>query len=202
MLRNKSTMLLWQNFSRSLGSIWQLSTKDLRVSLEEKMKAMYQQEQQHQFLVNKASYSEAIELSKDEFVKMMLLDGCFIIELFRDLNMNNFAYSSLLSKRWMLPVVRFDIITLENQLLMIVLRKLFTMTRRKSTPEPLLEELALCFFDPLMPRSLDIRRQSIKSTIESSIEGSHPHDFKHLLDLFHSSISLGKVKQCKEPHMY
>ena len=272
MLGKKSTIMIWLNFSRSLGSIRQMCTKDLRVCLEEKMKAMYQQEQQHKFLANKVSiwhvpdnlrevkpraydphfisigpynhgsstlqgserlkwlslnrlvdsgeqtgvelhnliaalqdieddaracYSEDIKLSKDEFVKMMLLDGCFIIDLFRDLKLNNFACSSLLSKRWILSVVRRDLITLENQLPMIVLRKLFAV-RRKSTPELLLEELALRFFDPLMPRSPDILRQSINSTIE----GSHQHNFKHLLDLFHSSISLRKVKRCKEPHMY
>ena len=115
-------------------------------------------------------YSEDIKLSKDEFVKMMLLDGCFVIELFRDLKLNNFACSSLLSKRWMLPVARRDLVTLENQIPMIVLKKLFDITRRKSATEPLLEELALRFFDPLMPRSAKILRQSVESPLNHTVK--------------------------------
>ncbi|XP_021859000.1 UPF0481 protein At3g47200-like isoform X3 [Spinacia oleracea] len=144
-------------------------------------------------------YSDDVKLSREEFVYMMLLDGCFIVDLFKELNQKNFvcSNSSLLSKRWMLPVVRRDLITLENQLPMIVLKKIFDATRTNSTEEGSLEELALRFFDPLMPREEDVLQQSI-----TSVNGNH-QKFQHLLDIFHSSITLGnKVKRSKEPHMY
>ncbi|KAL2921548.1 hypothetical protein RDABS01_013039 [Bienertia sinuspersici] len=144
-------------------------------------------------------YSEDVELSRDAFVEMMLLDGCFIVELFRDLQKNNFVSSSLLSKRWMLPVVRRDLITLENQLPMIVLKKIFEQTMIRSdsnSKNASLEELALNFFDPLMPREGSLLQQSIDSVTSSS------QNFHHLLDVFHSSISQGLVSRGKEPHMY
>lgn len=95
---------------------------------------------------------------------MMLLDGCFIIELFATL--------SMLSKRWMLPVVHRDLIILENQIPMLVLKNLFEETKKSTkTIEPSFKELALRFFNPLMPRSPQmILKQSIdlESTTTSS----------------------------------
>ncbi|XP_021725915.1 UPF0481 protein At3g47200-like [Chenopodium quinoa] len=148
-------------------------------------------------------YSEDVkitQLSRDEFVNMMLLDGCFIVELFKELNENKFASpTTLLPKRWMLPAVRRDLITLENQLPMIVLKKIFDETRTKSMEETSLEWLALCFFNPLMFRDDKLLQRSYESIASNPKKTTH----HHLLDLFHSSITPGdKEKRGEEDHMY
>ncbi|XP_062162472.1 UPF0481 protein At3g47200-like [Alnus glutinosa] len=75
-------------------------------------------------------YAEPISLSTNEFVEMMLLDGCFIIELFR-----KFVMWDLIDQRdpifqfsWMLYSLKRDLLLFENQIPFFVLTKLFEMT--------------------------------------------------------------------------
>nr|BAM64834.1 hypothetical protein [Beta vulgaris] len=182
-----SEKLKWLSLNRLVGL-----SEGLRVEELDKLVTVLEDVEQEA----RKCYSEDVKLSRDEFVKMMLLDGCFIVELFRELEENNFASSSLLSKRWMLPVVRRDLITLENQLPLIVLKKIFDVITITKSPsrgaDTSLEELALDFFDPLMPREKNLRKP---------ING-YDQNFQHLLDVFHSSITHGEVERRKEPHMY
>ncbi|XP_057547432.1 UPF0481 protein At3g47200-like [Amaranthus tricolor] len=145
------------------------------------------------------SYSEEIGLSSEKFVEMMLLDGCFIVHLFKELNENDFnSCLSLLPKRWMLPVVRRDLITLENQLPMIVLKTIYKETRSNSNKETSLERLVLNFINPLMRREKNVLEQCIMDLTTSNKDKC----YHHLLDVFHSSLSLRKANRGKEPHMH
>ncbi|KAL0013599.1 hypothetical protein SO802_000668 [Lithocarpus litseifolius] len=93
------------------------------VELEPVMEAMEKLEEKAQ-----SCYSDEVKLRKGQFAKMMLIDGCFIIELFKELNQKqNFTQQKLdideersLIKRWMLPTLRRDLIMLENQLPLIL----------------------------------------------------------------------------------
>ncbi|XP_035546528.1 uncharacterized protein LOC108994244 [Juglans regia] len=92
-------------------------------------------------------YAESIEYTPEEFVKILLIDGCFIIELFRKL-----AYDELREKEdpiftmsYMLQFLYNDLILLENQVPWIVLECLFNMTKQQIHTESLLE-LAIQFF--------------------------------------------------------
>ncbi|KAL7117909.1 hypothetical protein ACP275_03G101800 [Erythranthe tilingii] len=80
------------------------------------------------------------DFTSDQFVLMMLVDGCFIVEFLRKLFWVNlrekddpvFRYRGLLGK------VQFDLILLENQVPFFVLDKLFSMTIDESDDVTLL----------------------------------------------------------------
>ncbi|MBA0712221.1 hypothetical protein Golax_011335, partial [Gossypium laxum] len=108
------------------------------------MKAMEDLEQD----ARRCYWDNAEQHSKDKFVRMMLVDGCFIVELLRELKHNNFQCAPSV-QRWMLPTLRQDLIMLENQLPLFVLQKLFELTKRSEESSTCLEQLALCFFNIL-----------------------------------------------------
>ncbi|KAG6619489.1 hypothetical protein I3843_01G118200 [Carya illinoinensis] len=83
-------------------------------------------------------YAERISLKKGEFVEMMLLDGCFIIELFRKWEMSSprDEHDPIFQLDWMLPKIARDLLLFENQLPFFVLTKLFLMIERSQTLHP------------------------------------------------------------------
>ncbi|KAM7490185.1 hypothetical protein LguiA_033106 [Lonicera macranthoides] len=93
-------------------------------------------------------YSEIIQMDSDKFVTMMLVDGCFIIELllgtcfedFRDID-----HSILSSARLWNDIYR-DLILLENQIPFFVLEGIFNIAMTDFELPPFLI-LALCYFD-------------------------------------------------------
>ncbi|CAN6719682.1 unnamed protein product [Malus baccata var. baccata] len=123
-------------------------------------------------------------LSVDDFVEMMVLDGCFIIELFR--HVRNYIYDDhdendrkddpILSMLWLIPVLSRDLLKLENQLPFSVLQKLYEISMDHKNGEDPLFLLALKFFNISLPRPIEF----LKSL--STLEG------KHSLDLFHLSF--------------
>jgi hypothetical protein len=71
-------------------------------------------------------YAETSKLNRIEFLKMILLDGIFIIELFR----RNFKEEErekdyILSKPWLREGIQHDLLLLENQLPYFVLEDLY-----------------------------------------------------------------------------
>ncbi|KAL1321056.1 hypothetical protein HN51_065786 [Arachis hypogaea] len=106
----------------------------------------------------RSCYKEEIALESDEFLKMMLIDGSFVIQLLRDLSQQDgILQTSYLSSRWMLPVIRRDLIMLENQIPFFVLNELFDLTNTNSVsrqqqkqPRKSLKYLSLEFFYPLL----------------------------------------------------
>ena len=72
-------------------------------------------------------YAEPISLTTNEFVEMLLLDGCFIIELFRRLVMMDLRdeHDPIFQFDWMFNSLNRDLLLFENQLPFFVLTKLF-----------------------------------------------------------------------------
>lgn len=75
-------------------------------------------------------YGGSISLDKEEFVEMMLLDGCFVVEVIRknfrqELREDNDLIFKL---EWMLSFIARDMFLVENQLHFFVLWELFSMT--------------------------------------------------------------------------
>ena len=137
-------------------------------------------------------YSEKIGLRRDQFLKMMLIDGCYVIELLK---------GSTDIKRWMLPALRRDLIMLENQLPLFVLRKLFDVTTRNisssCSSSITLEELAFSFLCPLLQGDSEAYSK-IYSTASNNIHQHH----KHLLDLFRNIIlPAGNISRGNQIHM-
>ncbi|XP_058082941.1 UPF0481 protein At3g47200-like [Magnolia sinica] len=110
----------------------------------------------------------------NEFVKMMVLDGCFIVELFLKLKEELHELDPIFSMIWMLPLIGYDMLLLENQIPFLVLQCIFEMASPVDKPVPYsLPELALDFFDLFMPRNKEILIR---------------YPVHHLLHLFHSHL--------------
>ncbi|KAF6148943.1 hypothetical protein GIB67_028780 [Kingdonia uniflora] len=78
---------------------------------------------------SRACYAEAINMSSEEFVRMMLFDGCFMIELFSRYRTRKPATKNdpIFNVYGMLETIRRDMLLLENQLPFIVLEHLFNI---------------------------------------------------------------------------
>lgn len=123
-------------------------------------------------------YAHEIGLSSDDFVRMMVLDGCFILELFRKYHFQgcNMEWKDFLfDATWIVPSLRRDLILLENQIPFRILDRLYQLSDSHTQDLPL-GELAVDFFDPILPTVL--RNQKY------STEAKH----LHLLDLLRTYL--------------
>ncbi|KAL3741110.1 hypothetical protein ACJRO7_022255 [Eucalyptus globulus] len=126
----------------------------------------------------RSRYADDVKLSRDEFIEMMTIDGCFVLQLLREVGGRS---SSSLLQRWMLPTLRRDLIKLENQLPMIVLDELLDLVDANSRCEYSIlspQDLALKFFNPLLQRDSHTNAAGTTGMNEAC----------HFLDLFRSSI--------------
>ncbi|KAK9182810.1 hypothetical protein WN944_025956 [Citrus x changshan-huyou] len=132
----------------------------------------------------KNCYGGSLSLETDKFVLMMLLDGCFIVEVIR-----KFALTCLrgdddpiFKLSWMLPSIAQDMILLENQLPFFVLWKLFTITKmpNNSNDDNFLL-MILRFFNGILPgkgcRRDDVCRDNLYPI----------NEVKHLVHLIHDN---------------
>ncbi|KAK6256295.1 hypothetical protein SCA6_017600 [Theobroma cacao] len=127
-----------------------------------------------------AGHDYAAELG-DEFVKLLVLDACFIIELFRKdaVEITKEQDDPIFSMSCMLQFLHHDLILLENQIPWLVLETLFEKTKLPSETKSLVE-LALHFFANMFS-SHPFRNKT------SLFEGQ---DIKHILDLLRLSLVL------------
>lgn len=119
---------------------------------------------------------ESIKMNLDEFVTMMLVDGCFIIELFL-----KFSFRSLrrrgdrifLSRR-MIRTLMSDMVLLENQYPLFVLQRLFGIVPIPEICSLPLDVLAFNFFKIVIPGG---NRKAIQEKFNQ--EGNHLLDSIH-----------------------
>ncbi|KAL3506276.1 hypothetical protein ACH5RR_031658 [Cinchona calisaya] len=125
-------------------------------------------------------YAEDIsEIKKDDFVEMLLLDGCFIIQFLRKLydpKLRN-GDDTIFQMDWLRNWIEIDLILFENQIPFFILEKLFVMTTLPGQAVDLVG-LALplrnCLRSDLIPTSSD--------------KNFSANGFFHLLDLVHKSL--------------
>ncbi|KAF5464928.1 hypothetical protein F2P56_014965 [Juglans regia] len=168
------------------------------ISLEEYINALRNLEVRAQ-----NCYAERIPLETNEFVEMMLLDGCFIIELFRKYEMRNLIdeHDPIFQMSWMLPEIARDLLLFENQLPYFVLTTLFEMSDIcEITPcgessasidqnvRRRLGDLAISFFSGSLPFQLNVNGLSSSSTTT----------IKHLLGQTHTTITPTLAKLVNE----
>ncbi|KAL0433930.1 UNVERIFIED_CONTAM: hypothetical protein Slati_2727300 [Sesamum latifolium] len=98
-------------------------------------------------------YHDTVDLGSDEFVEMLLVDGCFIIELFLECSFRSLRRSDdpVFSTDGTLSRLTCDLILLENQLPFIILDQLFHLVPIPNHCNMSLIELALYFFRKLIP---------------------------------------------------
>lgn len=128
-------------------------------------------------------YSEIIPFGKDEFVEMMVLDGCFIIELFRKVGklVTPEPDDPLFTMAWVSAFFLRDLLCLENQIPFFILERLFELTETSDEGEDRrsLSSLALEFFN------MSLQRPDEQIEKHTNLVG------KHLLDLLRSSFIPG-----------
>ncbi|PKI41915.1 UPF0481 protein At3g47200-like [Punica granatum] len=145
-------------------------------------------------------YAEAIPLESNKFLEMMLLDGCFIIELFHELSRDEKEKDPFLKADWVQNALARDLTLLENQLPFLVLKSLHHVI----PDEPDLLHLIFTAFDYLptysnlppcqnqrertaaQQRNSDLARFLPIGSTSSKRRHLNPeklNDIKHLLDL-------------------
>ncbi|XP_059446783.1 UPF0481 protein At3g47200-like [Corylus avellana] len=144
-------------------------------------------------------YEEPISLTTDEFVEMMLLDGCFIIELFRKWEKEELRdeCDPIFQLGWIPYSLLRDVLLFENQLPFFVLTKLFEMTQVPNQENNLISNFIIAFRILILPRrgqteSIDESLQNtghlfvlapyIRNQVDSQNIG-------HLLALAHKSVT-------------
>ncbi|KAJ9554750.1 hypothetical protein OSB04_009364 [Centaurea solstitialis] len=122
------------------------------------------------------SYSESIEhVGSNDLAEMMVLDGVFLIELFRKVGrlIPIDQDDPIFSMVWVTTFLRRDLLKLENQIPFFVLQKLFD---ESTIGTRTLTSLILEFFNYAVDRSTSVLQPF------NNLEG------QHLLDLFRKSF--------------
>ncbi|WJZ89869.1 hypothetical protein VitviT2T_009056 [Vitis vinifera] len=138
----------------------------------------------------KDCYSNLVPMLGHDFVEMMLLDGCFVVELLRLLGESEDSIDEedpIFTRPWLIPPLIRDLLKLENQLLFFILDSLFSWSRGAEETETL-PLLALKVFDLALPRSP-----------EAILPFQHL-EAKHLLHLFHQSLLPPQWVMMTDPH--
>ncbi|KAJ6937301.1 hypothetical protein NC652_011832 [Populus alba x Populus x berolinensis] len=108
-------------------------------------------------------YSETIECSRQEFLEMMVLDGCFIIELFCIVGgiVQGDIDDPIFKMTRMIFFIMRDLLKLENQIPFFVLETLFETSILSSRKQNVssLTVLALKFFDHAVQRPPEVLRR-------------------------------------------
>ncbi|XP_050213738.1 UPF0481 protein At3g47200-like [Mercurialis annua] len=123
----------------------------------------------------KNCYSEAIQCSNRELIQMMVIDGCFIMELVcvvGRLVETPDIYEALFKLPWILNFLSRDLLRLENQIPFFVIQILFGLSFPNNSTT--LTDLVMDFFDYSMQRTDWDTYKSYKG--------------KHLLDLIRSTF--------------
>lgn len=160
-----------------------------RVSLEEIVNAIMEQEK------NLREYyaAESIHLDQVKFTEMVVLDGCFIIELVRKFNMAELKEKDdpIFKMEWILSSLQRDLILFENQLPFPVLCKLFDLIEAPNQHDRLI--YLLCGFVSDVIPGLGYGQKT------------KAEDVRHLLELIHKSwmppaqATYPESKKCRDP---
>ncbi|KAK3026860.1 hypothetical protein RJ639_042360 [Escallonia herrerae] len=102
----------------------------------------------------------AWNLDTDAFLQLMILDGCFMLEILRTATGTLYDYAandpifSYHGKIYIMPYIKRDMLVLENQLPMLVLEKLVTLENEEAKhDQEFVNKLIFKFFFPLHIRA-------------------------------------------------
>ncbi|XP_068645992.1 UPF0481 protein At3g47200-like [Aristolochia californica] len=146
----------------------------------------------------RSRYLEEIPVGDEEFGELLVLDGCFIVELFlkaqdrkrhpslgeKSLHENDLIFAS--SSEWILRSVARDLLLVENQLPFFVIHHIFNSFANSLTSVSL-ADLAVEFFKPLY-HTIGKMESSRNLDANQKIKSVHleEHSPLHLLHLIHS----------------
>ncbi|KAI7998069.1 UPF0481 protein [Camellia lanceoleosa] len=151
-------------------------------------------------------YSEFIDLDNHQLVEMLLVDGCFILELFlRHSNIDNYkdkVANPIINNARTVATLQHDLALLENQIPFFVLQKLFDIIK-EHIPQPLLRSaftednvatLALLFFKS----ALGLSDQAIRKSKSLELSGEH---LLHILHNFYLPTSDESPENMHKSHL-
>ncbi|KAK3444886.1 UPF0481 protein At3g47200 [Eucalyptus grandis] len=120
-------------------------------------------------------YSEALHWNTSDLIGMMILDACFIIELFRAHTCENpeDADDPVFFTPWIVSSLMIDLLLIENQIPFFVLQEIYAKSKSPSDANRSLKEIALRFFN----RALQWPDEHLRKHYTVS-------NITHLLDLF------------------
>ncbi|XP_071723542.1 UPF0481 protein At3g47200-like [Rutidosis leptorrhynchoides] len=103
----------------------------------------------------RACYEGRISMTRDEFVKMMVLDGCFVTEMFQGFakGFEKLGYplnDPVFSMQRSILLIQRDMIMLENQIPFFILDQLLSLQLGDLNQKEHVTKLALQFFSPLI----------------------------------------------------
>ncbi|KAM7465778.1 hypothetical protein LguiB_013340 [Lonicera macranthoides] len=121
-------------------------------------------------------YAEPVSLDSNGFVEMMLLDGCFIVELLRKFQMVYLREKNdpIFRMDWICNSLQRDLLLFENQLPFFVLCKLFDMIEVPNQHHRF-SYLALRYFGDILP----------DHGYREKVDGDAQYEITHLLGLVH-----------------
>lgn len=123
------------------------------------------------------SYSE--DFPSEGFVQMMVVDGCFIVELLLSQDQDD-QTDPIHCTNWMLPLITDDMLLLENQIPLLVLESLWELV---GEPHDLLGRSILELYKCFLPDGLNPPKKPEK------------RDVYHLLDLLHLSLEPSSIQR-------
>ncbi|KAL6008811.1 hypothetical protein ACLOJK_022037 [Asimina triloba] len=114
------------------------------------------------------SYADKIGLESEEFVGMMVLDGCFLVEMFIRICITKSQY-----ELWVPYFVSHDMLLLENQLPFCILNRVFCLVAPDQEATSMKDLVLYCLtLIPLVP-------------LNDGAENKASNSYHHLLDLLH-----------------
>ncbi|KAF8035396.1 hypothetical protein BT93_C1429 [Corymbia citriodora subsp. variegata] len=138
----------------------------------------------------RAFYEGTISMSCDEFVEMMVLDGCFVIELLRGFAMGfeKLGYpcnDPVFSMRRSILEIQRDVFMLENQI-PLLLDRLLSLQLDDPDQKGRVARLAIQFFNPLMSEDSGIFIKSGSKRLK--FDPLDDHGGVHCLEVFWRSL--------------
>nr|XP_029117271.1 UPF0481 protein At3g47200-like [Elaeis guineensis] len=131
-------------------------------------------------------YSEVIDLKSDQFVEMLLLDGCFLVQIFIasfDAELGEEELKSLLrNNSWFANLVSHDLLLLENQLPYFIVEHLLNTLEMPGWDISLLQKVVISWFSGFLRQPQYLKNQ------QPELPSQCFEDVDHLLHLFHQWI--------------
>ncbi|XP_074264134.1 UPF0481 protein At3g47200-like [Silene latifolia] len=154
----------------------------------------------------RACYESPVSLTSNEFVEMMVLDGCFVLEFLRGTKhgFNNLGYEDnepVFYKDSICHVIATDLMKLENQIPLIVLEKLIEI---HPNIEEVVPELVMWV---LTPRWITINAPATEKHLNHMrdvVANEHGSELEppmvHCLDVFRRSLMYNNTKPKSSPN--
>ncbi|KAG2663632.1 hypothetical protein I3760_16G041600 [Carya illinoinensis] len=211
-LRNYEEFKMAEDYKRKCFGSLLVKTRDQEMQINTHMSCLQRISELEKKIRN--CYSEEFEVAGIEFLEMMVVDACFIIEIIEMFGLGtkfDYSKSYLGALAWMVPYFYRDFLLLENQIPFFVLEEIYALTHNISVDESRSKLLSSawsffkygmkrCYFMPRDIHKMDVvpvlhlldlvRRSLIPSNIEHGTIGFMESPFIHCI----SKLQLAGIK--------